>query len=86
MTGAFLNALGILAGALLGLAMHKPLSVRTQVFFRSALGAFTIFFGLRLVWLSVNGTFFRVSKQLFIAVLAASLLGLAVYAWRKRKS
>ncbi len=73
MTGAFLNALGILIGALLGLAMPRPLSVRTQVFFRSALGVSTIFFGLRLVWLSVNGTFLPVSKQLFIAVLALTL-------------
>jgi uncharacterized membrane protein YqgA involved in biofilm formation len=31
--------MGILIGALFGLAMPKPLSVRTQVFFRSALGA-----------------------------------------------
>jgi hypothetical protein len=72
-TGAFLNALGILIGALFGLAMPKPLSVRTQVFFRSALGVSTIFFGLRLVWLSVNGPFLPASKQLFIAVLALTL-------------
>jgi uncharacterized protein len=72
-TGAFINALGILIGALLGLAMPKPLSIRTQVFFRSALGVFTIFFGLRLVWLSVNGTFLPVAKQLLIAVLATTL-------------
>jgi hypothetical protein len=72
-TGAFLNALGILIGALLGLALPKPLSIRTQVFFRSMLGVSTIFFGLRLVWLSVNGTFLPVSKQLFIAVLATTL-------------
>ncbi|MGA3145352.1 MAG: DUF554 family protein [Verrucomicrobiota bacterium] len=73
MTGAFLNAMGILIGGLLGLAMPKSLSVRTQVFFRSALGAFTIFFGLQLVWLSVNGTFRPVLKQLFIAALAIIL-------------
>ena len=73
MTGAFLNALGILIGALFGLAMPKPLSDRTQVFFRSALGVFTIFFGLRLVWLNVSGTFLPASKQLFIAALALTL-------------
>jgi uncharacterized membrane protein YqgA involved in biofilm formation len=72
-TGAFLNAMGILIGGLFGLALPKPLSLRTQIFFRSALGAFTIFFGLRLVWLSVNGTFLPASKQLFIAVLAITL-------------
>jgi uncharacterized membrane protein YqgA involved in biofilm formation len=72
-TGAFLNAMGILIGGLFGLAMLKPLSLRTQVFFRSALGAFTIFFGLQLVWGSVNGTFLPVLKQLFIAALAVTL-------------
>jgi uncharacterized membrane protein YqgA involved in biofilm formation len=72
-TGAFLNALGILIGALLGLAMLQPLSLRTQVFFRSALGTATVFFGLRLVWLGVNGTFLSVLKQLGIVVLAVLL-------------
>ena len=73
MTGAFINALGILIGALLGLAMPKPLSLRTQIGFRSGLGTATVFFGLRLVWLSVNGTFFPALKQLSIAVLAVTL-------------
>lgn len=73
MTGAFINALGILIGGLLGLAMLQPLSLRTQVFFRSALGAGVIFFGLQLVWLSVNGTILSVARQLFIAVLAITL-------------
>ena len=73
MTGAFINALGILIGALLGLAMLKPLSLGVQVFFRSALGAFTIFFGLQLVWLSLSGTFATVLKQLCVAALAVTL-------------
>ena len=73
MTGAFLNAMGILIGGLFGLAMLKPLSLRTQLFFRSALGALTIFFGLQLVWLSVNGTFLSALKQMFIAALAVAL-------------
>jgi len=72
-TGAFINALGILIGGLLGLAMPKPLSLRAQVFFRSALGTATVFFGLRLVWLSVNGTFFPALKQLSLAALAVIL-------------
>jgi uncharacterized membrane protein YqgA involved in biofilm formation len=73
MTGAFLNALGILLGALFGLAQRAPLSLRTQDYFRRALGAFTVFFGLRLVWLGVNGTFGSCAKQLFIALLAVLL-------------
>jgi uncharacterized protein len=73
MTGAFLNALGILLGALFGLAQRAPLSVRTQDFFRRALGAATVFFGLRLVWLHVHGTWPACAKQLFIALLAVTL-------------
>ena len=72
--GAFLNALGILIGGLWGLALRKPLSLRTQNFFRSALGAFSVFVGLRLVWLSVNGTFLSGLKQILIAV-AAIMIG-----------
>jgi uncharacterized membrane protein YqgA involved in biofilm formation len=73
MTGAFINALGILIGALFGLAMLKPLSLRTQVFFRSALGAFTVFFGLQLVWLSLSGTFLPMTRQLLIAALGVTV-------------
>jgi uncharacterized membrane protein YqgA involved in biofilm formation len=72
-TGAFLNAIGILIGSLFGLMLNKPLSMRAQDFFRRALGAATIFFGLQLVWLNVNGTFFSCAKQIFIALLALVL-------------
>ena len=71
--GAFLNAIGILLGALFGLTPNKLLSARAQDFFRRALGAATIFFGLQLVWLNVNGTFFSCAKQIFIALLALVL-------------
>ena len=73
MTGAFLNALGILVGGLFGLAQRAALSARTQDFFRRALGAAAIFSGLRLVWLHINGTFSSCAKQIFIAVLAVTL-------------
>jgi uncharacterized protein len=72
-TGAFINALGILVGGLLGLTALQPLSLRLQVFFRSLLGVGTVFFGLQLVWVSVSGTFLSAAKQLFIAALAVTL-------------
>jgi len=72
-TGAFINALGILIGGLFGLALPKPLTIPTQVYFRTALGTFTIFFGLQLVWSSVDGTFLPVMKQLFIAAAAITV-------------
>jgi len=77
-TGAFLNALGILIGGLCGLALRQPLSLRVQLFFRSLLGLFTVFFGLRLAWLSVNSPVSSALKQFFIALLAmmiGNLLG-----------
>ena len=73
MTGAFLNAIGILFGAIFGLALRRPLSARAQDFFRRALGAATVFFGLRLVWLNVNGSFLSCAKQIFIELLALVL-------------
>jgi len=77
-TGAFLNAMGVLFGGLFGLVLRQPLSLRTQLFLRSALGAFTVFSGLCLFWLGINGTFLSALKQICIAVLAVtigSLLG-----------
>lgn len=73
MIGAFLNATGILLGALFGLMWTKPLSLRTQVFFRSGLGAFTALFGLRLIWENINGTVLPCLKQVLIVVLAVLL-------------
>jgi uncharacterized protein len=69
-TGAFLNAIGILFGGLFRLVRRSPVSARSQYLFKKVLGAFTIFFGLRLVWLSVNGTFLSCLKQIIIALLA----------------
>ncbi len=71
--GPFLNALGILLGALFGLARQAPLTARTQKSCQSALGAFTAFCGLQLIWLNVDGSFTHILKQLFIAVLAIIL-------------
>lgn len=73
MTGAFLNALGILLGSLFGLARRPPLSARAQNFFKTALGVSTVFLGLRLVWFGINGTFLSCAKQIFIAVFAVTL-------------
>ena len=73
MIGAFLNALGILAGALFGVTARRPLSLAAQNFFKAALGAFTVWFGLRLIWENVHGTFFTGLKQLLLAALGVIL-------------
>ena len=70
MIGAFLNALGILFGALFGLATRQALTGRTQAFCRSGLGAFTVFYGLRLVYENVHGPFSAGLKQILLGLLA----------------
>jgi len=71
--GALLNALGILLGAIFGLAWRGQWSARAQNQIKSLLGAFTAFCGLQLVLLNVSGNFTSVLKQLFLAVLALVL-------------
>jgi len=71
--GAFLNALGILLGALAALAWHEPFSARAQNWFRFALGGLTVFFGLRLVWENTGGPATTILRQLSIALLAVVL-------------
>jgi len=73
MTGAFLNAIGILLGALIGLGLRGPVPARAQNFFKAALGVATAGFGLRLVYESVGGTFATGLKQIFLAMLAIVL-------------
>ena len=55
---------------MIGLAQRKPLPLRTQLLFRNAIGGLTFFLGLRLIYTSVEGTFWSCLKQLFIAFLA----------------
>jgi uncharacterized protein len=73
-TGAILNAMGIIVGSVIGLARTSPLTVQSQAFFKVALGVFTIFYGLRLTWISIGGPFALVIKQ-FVIAFAAVLLG-----------
>ena len=72
MTGAILNAFGILIGGIIGLVWPAPLPAQTQAFFKLALGLSTMFYGLRLTWLSINGSFALVTKQVMIALFAVS--------------
>ncbi len=73
MTGAFLNALGILAGAIYGLAAGKPLPARAQFFFRTVLGTATVFFGARLVVMNLPGGLVMAARQLLLGIAAVVL-------------
>lgn len=73
MIGPYLNALGILLGALLGLARRQPLATPTQRSCQSVLGGLTAFCGGQLLWLNVSGGAGHVLKQVLIAALAVIL-------------
>jgi uncharacterized membrane protein YqgA involved in biofilm formation len=72
-TGTILNVAGILIGGIAGLVRRKPLSPSRESLFRVTLGAFTVFYGLRMTWISLNGSVYQVLKQLLIVVLALML-------------
>jgi len=71
--GPFLNGMGILIGALFGLGMRRPITGRTQSFFKSALGAFTVFYGLGLVYLNIQGPFLACVKEILIGMVGTVL-------------
>ncbi len=71
--GTILNAVGIIAGGVWGLIRKQPLPQSSQAFFKVALAVFTIFFGLKLVWMSLNGTWLQILSQLGLVVLALML-------------
>lgn len=73
MTGTALNVAGILVGGVAGLARRKPFSPTQESYLKAALGAFTVFYGLRLAWMSLNGSFPQILKQLLVAVVALML-------------
>jgi uncharacterized protein len=71
--GTILNVAAIGLGGLAGLMIRKQPSAATQSFFKVALGAATVYFGLRLTWMSINGSFGHALGQLGIVILSLSL-------------
>lgn len=68
--GALVNAFGILLGGVLPWFMKKPLSARHQSALKVGLGVFAVFLGLRLTWMSLNGSIGQKLKLLGIILLA----------------
>jgi uncharacterized membrane protein YqgA involved in biofilm formation len=73
MTGAMLNAVGILIGGLLGLMLSRQFSATTQLALRGLMGVMTIVIGLHLTYSGLNGNAFQIFKQVVILVLALML-------------
>src|SRR5215203_3039153 len=73
MLGTVANVAGIVVGGIVGLTTKRPLSRANESLFKVLLGALTVFYGLRLTWLSLHGSFGQILKQIAIAVLALML-------------
>jgi uncharacterized membrane protein YqgA involved in biofilm formation len=75
MIGTLLNVGGILIGGTVGLLKKNSASPARESTFKVILGAFTVFYGLRLTWLgaSENGTISHGLKLLGIAILSLML-------------
>jgi hypothetical protein len=72
--GTILNVAAIVAGGLAGLMIKKQPSAAMQSLLKVALGALTVFFGLRLTAQSMmGGSWGHVLKQLGIVLLSLSL-------------
>ncbi len=68
--GAISNAAGILIGGLAGLALKKQPTGASQAFFKVGLGAFTVYFGLRLTLLNLDGFSTNTLRMIAIVILA----------------
>lgn len=73
MIGTGLNTAAILLGGLVGLTGRRSLSAANESLVKVLLAAFTVFFGLRLTWLSFSGPLPHVLKQFAILVLSLML-------------
>jgi uncharacterized protein len=85
MAGTVLNVLGILIGAVTGLVRRAPFSAANESFFKVILAVFTVWYGLRLTWLSFNGPFLHILRQLLIVVVALMLGKLTGHFFRLQK-
>jgi len=73
MTGALLNALGIIAGGASGLATRKPIPPPYPLALKIILGVYLTWYGLKLTWVSFNGSLRQVLGELGIVLLALAL-------------
>lgn len=74
MLGTILNVIGILIGGVVGLTRRQPMTAATDSFFKVMLGAFTVYYGLRLAWISIVGAGVLPSlKNLLLAIIALML-------------
>jgi uncharacterized membrane protein YqgA involved in biofilm formation len=85
MTGALINALGIVAGGAWGMAARKPIAPTYALALKVVLGVATIWFGLKLALSSLNGSLRQWFGQLGLVLLAMALGKMAGQLMRLQK-
>ena len=73
MNGAWINAIGIVVGGASGLAARKPIPPPYPQALKVIFGVLTIWYGLKLTWVSLNGTLRQELAELGIVVLAMGM-------------
>lgn len=73
MIGVAINAVGIVAGGIVGLNKKQRLTAANESFFKVAMGAATVFLGLQLTWQNLNGSIGILFKQLVIVLLSMTI-------------
>jgi hypothetical protein len=85
-TGTLINVVAILLGGVAGLTLRRGIPPATQGWIKIALAVFTVFFGVRLTWISVNGSLWSILKQMLVVILALMLGKLTGQALRLQKT
>ena len=66
---------GIVAGGTIGLSNRARLSPASESYVKAGLAAFTVFYGLRLTWLGLNGSPLNILKQFLIEAIVLTGAG-----------
>jgi uncharacterized membrane protein YqgA involved in biofilm formation len=71
--GTLVNVAGIVVGGVAGLLWRKSFGPAMEARLKISLAALTVFFGLRLTWLSFSGSFWQICRQFLLLLFALSL-------------
>jgi uncharacterized membrane protein YqgA involved in biofilm formation len=73
MIGPIINAAGIVVGGACALIARKPIPALYQTALKVVIGVYAVWFGLKLTWSSINGSFTQAVKELCVVLLAMTL-------------
>lgn len=71
--GTLINVAAILVGGLVGLAVTRQLKPSTQQWIKAAMGAFTVWVAISMMWQGLHGPFGRFLKEFGIMMLSLML-------------